>query len=172
VVTTQGQAGAGAVASPREYTQDRPAGPRKRGAEYERLDVFCGTWTSEGTLGAASPSPGARTTTRAEYDWLPGGFFLQHRGSMRFGEQSLESIATLGFDPATRSYRLHQFDDLGYARIYAGHVNGDVWTFNGVYERVTYTFSRDSTELLIVWEQTSDGRKWDMLCELKAHRDH
>jgi hypothetical protein len=167
----QQQLARGAIA-PREYAQGASEGPRKRGVEQERLEIFSGRWRSEGTLGGGAQSPGAKTTTQEEYEWLPGQFFLHHRGVMRLGEQSLESTAIIGFDSATRSYRLHQFDNFGYARLYEGEVDGDVWTFKGVHERVTYTFGRDSAELRIVWEQTKDGLRWENLCDLKAHRLH
>jgi hypothetical protein len=168
VMPEQGESGR---IAPREYSQDASEGPRKRSAAHERLAVFCGKWTATGSLGggAAKPSEG-RTTTEDEYKWLEGQFFLHHRGVMHLKDQSLESTAIIGFDTPTGSYRLHQFDNFGYARVYEGQVNGDVWTFIGLHERVTYTFGPGKDELRIVWEQTKDGRKWENLCDLRAHQ--
>ncbi|RKH56899.1 DUF1579 domain-containing protein [Corallococcus aberystwythensis] len=155
--------------------EDRPPTQEpvpRLGPEQQRLEVFAGEWRAEGVLGEASgPHVGAQATAEEHYAWLPGGFFLGHRGVMRFGNERLESTRILGFDPVTQRYRMHQFDNMGYARVYEGGEQQDgVWFFAGPHERVTVTFGGGNHAMDIHWEQSDDGQRWRPLCDLKATR--
>jgi hypothetical protein len=142
------------------------------GPEQQRLEVLVGEWRGEGLLGEASgPDTRARATTEERYEWLPGGFFLTGRGVMHFGDKHLESTRVLGFDPASQRYRLYQFDDMGYARVYEGEETQDgVWTFTGPYERMKMTFGDGNHSVDVHWEQLEDDGTWKTLCDLKTTR--
>ncbi|RKH10377.1 DUF1579 domain-containing protein [Corallococcus sp. CA047B] len=148
------------------------AAPRL-GPEHQRLEVFIGGWTAEGVLGeAAGPQARVKATAVDRYEWLPGGFFLSCRGVMRFAGESLESTRIIGFDPERQRYRMHLFDNHGYARVYEGGERDGVWTFAGAHERVTMSFEDGNQRLDIRWEQSDDGATWRPLCDLKATRVH
>jgi hypothetical protein len=138
--------------------------PPKRGPEHDRLEVFLGKWTAEGKLG-----DGAEATALDEYEWLPGGFFLLHRGVMRFGDKALESTQIISFDASIQKYRLNLFDNFGWARVYEGQVDGRIWKFTGARERLSIELQDEAT-MLVHWEQSDDGSTWRPLCDLKASK--
>ncbi|WP_158624967.1 DUF1579 family protein [Corallococcus terminator] len=148
------------------------AAPRL-GPEHQRLEVFVGEWKAEGVLGEASgPHAQAKATAVDRYEWLPGGFFLSCRGVMHFAEERLESTRIIGFDAERQRYRMHLFDNSGYARVYEGGEQDGVWKFAGAHERVTMSFANGDQRMDIHWEQSDDGTTWRPLCDLRATRVH
>jgi hypothetical protein len=66
-----------------------------------RLDRFVGTWSMEGHLvGSDEITVRGQTTFR----WLPGGFFLEQKGSLSFLGMQLESLELIGYDPETGAF--------------------------------------------------------------------
>ncbi|RKH67064.1 DUF1579 family protein [Corallococcus llansteffanensis] len=154
-------------------TQEAPGQAPRLGPEHQRLEAFIGEWKSEGVLGeAAGPQARLKVIAIGRYEWLPGGFFVLHRGEMRFGEDRLESTQIFGFDESTGRYWLRLFDSHGFAREYEGGERDGVWHFAGPHERVTMSFENANQQLAIHWEQSDDGVTWRLLCDLKGTRVH
>jgi hypothetical protein len=88
------------------------------------------------------------------------------------GGTLLESLQVLGFDEQTGRYRLHLFDNGGYARVYEGTFQDGVWSLAGAHERVEIHFESDDAVMRMHWEQSQDGRTWETLCRLRSVRLH
>jgi hypothetical protein len=88
-----------------------------------RLDRFVGTWSMEGHLvGSEDTAIKGRTTFR----WLPGGFFLEQRGSLDFLGMGLESLELIGYDPDTGTFPSTVFSNVAPAPLpYRWEVDGD-----------------------------------------------
>jgi hypothetical protein len=152
----------------RDYTQD--IGEREHLPAHEQLNAFVGRWRAEGTVGHREQRKEA--TAEFEFEWLPGQFFLQLRGALLSPGTALLSTALYGYDVPSGSFRLHQFDNLGYARVYEGVARANLWRFTGAFERVTYTFAPSGDELHIHREQRKSDQWWITLCDLRARREH
>lgn len=145
--------------------------PPVLGPEHQRLGIFAGKWKGKGKILAGAPSEaGSDVTIEDSYEWMPGGFFLLHRGSMQSSAQTLTSIQIIGADAASNSFPSHQFDSLGFCRAYEGRLQGDTWKFTGRWERASLTFSENNDKLTARWERSEDGSAWLPLCEYTASR--
>jgi hypothetical protein len=139
------------------------------GAEHQRLNVFVGRWAMSGVNKAEAPiAADAPVTGEENYGWLEGGFFLQAHFEHRFGSDRHTGVGIIGYDAQTGEYVSHNFDNLGYQRMYQLSVQDRVWTFTGEFERATLVFSRDGRSFTIAWEIARDGETWKPLCELKG----
>lgn len=127
---------------------------------------FVGTWHAEGQLGDGTPA-----ASDDSFELMPGDFFLVRRGVLRpRNGRPLESLLILGFDEGTGRYRLHLFDNGGYARLYEGVYDGGAWHLAGPHERVRIELERDGDVMHVAWEQSDDSRTWRPLCTLRAVR--
>jgi hypothetical protein len=139
-----------------------PEAKPQRGPEHDKLAVFLGDWRGQGTGGGGSPM-----TTLESYDWIEGKFFLLSRFDQKVGEARHVGVATIGYDPQDRTYRMQMADNLGYARTYEVRDDGrGVWRFLGERERATLTFQGD--RLNVRWEHRPEGLEWKPLCELNS----
>jgi hypothetical protein len=129
-----------------------------------RLEPFIGEWVME----ASFPAGPAGGTGRAVFEWALGRQFLIERTEV---PGAPDSIAIVGFDPASQSYRQHYFDSRGIARIYAMDLSGGVWTllrdapdFTPLEfsQRFTGTFAADGRRIDGRWETAHDGTAWEL----------
>lgn len=153
---------------PQALPAHAPAAPEP-GPEHRQLGVFAGRWRIEGhNLDGAPDRPGSAVSGEGHYEWLPGDFFLTARETARFAGHEHVTLMVFGYEAESRSYRAHFYDNGGYSRVYAGQVDGRVWTFTGRLERVRIEVSEDARQLRHFWERTEDGRQWMALCELTS----
>lgn len=148
--------------------QQPSADPQRRrtvGREHRQLRAFLGTWK---LTGRTSHSP--TMTGELEYELMPGAFFLRGRWDYRFDGGAHIGTSILGYDPESGRLFAHNYDNLGFARDYTLAAHDRTWSFTGPFERAFYTFSPDGDTLLATWEFSKDGRRWDPLCQFKAHR--
>jgi hypothetical protein len=148
-----------------------PQAIRTRGREQDMLEMFIGTWQVHGYNESATLGKGRATVTGAQkYVWVPGEFFVRGSWNHRFGARLHQGVSLLGFQPEHAAYFAHNYDNLGYVRVYVLSLAGHVWTFNGPCERATFTFSDDGEHYQESWELTKDGQTWQPLCALEATR--
>ena len=89
------------------------------GDAHHRLDVFVGTWHTEGTSfadGQTTDDPrasGVRWTSDEHYEWLPGGFFLLHQWDALAGTREFKGTEIIGYDEADGGYFTRFFDNAG-----------------------------------------------------------
>ena len=84
-------------------------------ADHLRLGAFAGTWEGEEHVAASAWTKEGTATARLTAECLFGGFFVEQRYvQTRDGSTSFEARKILGFDDADQSYKLYQFDTVGF----------------------------------------------------------
>jgi hypothetical protein len=139
---------------------DQPPPKHAPGPEHEALQIFVGTWNTEGEIEATSTEPGSRLKARDTYEWLPGGFFLLHRVEGCMGTTDVQSLEIIGYDATSRRYFTHSFDNYGVASAYQALLADDSWTILGDSERFLGRFNDDGTALSGTWERLADDSTW------------
>lgn len=149
---------------------DRP--PRPDPA-LRRLDFLVGTWHIEGETSPEFAGPRMRSTSTETFEWLEGGFFLEHRWNAVFGEPSEDpgrelpggavqkGVMFYGFDASTGRYRTHFFDGNGpfhEGSMYEGEVVDGNLRFTGP-ARFTLVENSDGT-VTNDWELPDDDGAW------------
>lgn len=131
-----------------ETAQPRPSAASPHPA-LRRLDRLVGTWRITGRTPDAQDDDISGHVT---IEWLPGGFFLQQRGEMAFGNFRVYSVEIVGYDPSTDAFSSYVFSNMGEGPArYGWDVQGEVvthWTEGAKY---TGTFSEDGTTLAGGW---------------------
>lgn len=141
-----------------------------------RLDVFVGTWHTQGTSFADGQLPedprasGVAWTSDETYEWLPGGFFLLHRWNALAGSRVFEGTEILGYDVAEGAYFTRFFDNAGFHPEYVATVTDNVWRFDEPSTRAKITVHDDGQRMQHVWEWKNNGSDWLPLCEREARR--
>ena len=120
-----------AIATQQRNTVPEGHAPRRRGPEEDRLEVFVGSWTLEGTAFDSPFGPAAPITAKETWEWLPGGVFLVHRLHGRLGDQEMACIEVTHWDEPSRSYKLHTFYNDGTRNEWRATEDGGAWTIRG-----------------------------------------
>lgn len=145
-------------------------------AAHKLLDVFVGKWRVEGhsfAEGQKADDPRASAVSwvgEDTYEWLPGNFFLQHKGHAQLGTHTLISAEIIGHDKAKGGYFSHMFENAGFHPEYQGAVDGNIWSFSEASSRSRLVFSDVNRKLKIDWEWRNGGKDWLPLCDLAATR--
>jgi len=93
----------------------------KPGAGHQRLNVFVGTWHTEGQQCEGPIGPAANIRAVETYEWLLGEFFLVHRFEGRVGDGEAGYIEIIGYDAQSQSYPTHTFYNNGVANEWRWH---------------------------------------------------
>jgi Protein of unknown function (DUF1579) len=106
----------------KENTTARTLQPLQPDPALNRLDVLVGRWDLIGrTLDTAEDN----ITGWVDFEWLPGGFFLEARGEIDFMGTKIQSLEILGYDPET-----HIFPSSVYSNM-DGKVTQYYWDIQG-----------------------------------------
>ena len=85
-------------------------------AAHFRLEAFAGLWEGEEHVAASAWTKEGKATASLSGEALFGGFFVeQSYRQMRDGEISFEARNVFGFNGSDQSYKLYQFDSVGFA---------------------------------------------------------
>ena len=147
------------------------ARPPEPTPEHRLLDAFVGTWRTEGRMEAGPLGPAAAIRGTDRYEWLPGGFFLVHRVDVRMGDEQVNTIEIIGWDPESRTYPMRWFDGRGGSGTYHAAFRDGAWTFAGETERFTGRFAADGGTISGTWERTEDGSEWLPWMEINLTKD-
>jgi hypothetical protein len=150
----------------------------KPGAGHQRLNVFVGTWDTEGHQCESSVGPAAKIRAVETYQWLPGEFFLVHRFEGQVRDSAAGCIEIVGYDAQSQSYPTHTFYNNGLANEWRSHERDGTWTLAGdwhmqaksVKVRCTTAFSDAGHTMRSKWEQSSDGSSWETFWDVKASK--
>jgi hypothetical protein len=142
------------------------------------LNVFVGTWSTEGRQCEGPVGPAAKIWAVETYQWLRGEFFLVHRFEGRVGHGEAECIEIIGYDAQRQSYPTHSFYNNGIANEWQWHERDGTWTLTGKWQmqgrsvkvRCTTAFSDGGRTMRSKWEQSSDGSSWDTFWDVKASK--
>lgn len=152
--------------------------PPKPGVGHQRLNVFVGTWHTEGQQCEGPVGPAATIRAVDTYEWLPGEFFLVHRFEGHVGDGAAGCIEIIGYDAQSQSYRRHTFYNNGLANEWRSHERDGTWTLAGdwhmqgkpVKVRCTTAFSDAGHTMRSTWQQSSDGSSWETFWDVKASK--
>ena len=146
--------------------------PPVRGDHHEQLEVFVGTWKSEGwSYGGQDQDPDHPKKSRQRWEsdevthWHPGQFFLVQTEDARVGDDAkLITHSVLGFDDEKQEYYAHAVENHGFYRRYTVRREGCVWTLTSELERARIEFSDGNTQQ-VTWEWRPRDNRWLPLCE-------
>jgi Protein of unknown function (DUF1579) len=138
-------------------SQGQPLTPS---SELQRLHVLVGTWNTEGETHASAGAPAIKVTGVDTYEWLPGKFFLVHRGDGQIGNEELNTIEFIGYDTSSQIYTCHSFDSRGNTDLFQANLRDHTWTIEGKSSRFTGMFASTGNTLTGKWEQSGDGLNW------------
>lgn len=153
--------------APFARAQEQP----KPGPEHRKMEVAVGDWTYEGSGGASPFAPAGSFKGRTTARMVLGGFFLESR-SEDTGDTGyvFQGVSLRGFNPVTKTYFEHGFENDGRATTASITVNGGTWTSTGVRtdsQGKTYktrgvdTYSADGrTGTFAVEYSADDGKTW------------
>jgi hypothetical protein len=127
--------------------------------EIQRLHLFVGTWKIEGET-HASTAPAVKVTGMDTYEWLAGKFFLVHRADRQIGNEQLNTLEFIGYNPSNQTYTCHSFNSRGNSDLFQANFRDPIWTIEGKSSRFTGMFATSGHTLTGKWEQSSDGLNW------------
>lgn len=136
------------------------------GTALQLLNVFVGTWKTEGELRGGDGRPTLSIVGTDTYQWVAGGFFLQHIVDVWIGNERNETIEIIGFDPSTGKYPMYYFDNKGNKGQMEGSFDRGIWSVEGKSLNFNGGFSEDGCVLSGTWEQLVDG-KWETFMDIK-----
>jgi Protein of unknown function (DUF1579) len=84
-------------------TRNEPATPTASSPENALLNVFVGRWHTTEEV-ASSPGPVTKIDALDTYEWLPGGYALIHYAESTVGDDLIQAIEIIGYDPSRRAY--------------------------------------------------------------------
>ena len=154
-------------------SQGQPIAPSP---EIQRLHLFVGTWKIEGETHASAGAPAVKVTGVDTYEWLAGKFFLVHRADRQIGNEQLNKLEFIGYDPSSQIYTCHSFvgvpssrneNSRGNADLYQANLRDHTWTVEGKLARFTGVFASSGNTLTGTWEQSSDGLNWLLWMDVK-----
>lgn len=104
-----------------------------------RLDRFVGTWSMEGHLvGSDEIAIKGQTSFR----WLPGGFFLEQKGTLNFLGMELESLELIGYDPESGTFPSTVFTNIAPTPLpYRWEIDDDTLKISVSYDVLNATFT-------------------------------
>jgi Protein of unknown function (DUF1579) len=129
-------------------------------AEIQRLELLVGKWNTEGETHASVDAPAVKVTGVDTYEWLPGKFFLVHHANGHMGNEELNTIKFIGYEPSSQMYTCHSFDSRGNTDSYQANLRDHTWTIEGKSSRFTGVFANTGNTLTGQWQQSSDGVNW------------
>lgn len=134
-----------------------PLQPVKPDPALRCLDVLVGRWELRGrTLDTSEDN----ITGWVNFEWLPGGFFLEARGEIDFMGLKVQSLEILGYDPETDIFPASVYSNMdGNVMPYYWDIRGNTvthWTEGSHY---TGEFSADGNTLAGGWrpQEGSEG---------------
>jgi hypothetical protein len=159
---------------------DRP----KASPEQQKLAMFAGEWSYEGTFKDTVLGPGGKFAGKDTVRFTLDGLFLESRGRDKgvYGgkEITYEGLTIRWYDAAAKVYRFQSFDNDGFVGSGTFTVAGSTWTNSGtstsakgqkVKNRGTSTFSADGKSQTSKSEISfDDGKTWSLLWELTAKK--
>lgn len=140
----------------KEKNTKQPKSPEADSA-LKHLDVFTGTWKTEGEIKATETTPAIPIEGTDTYEWLPGGWFLLHRVDVRMGDEQIDSVEIIGYDPSTGKYPMHYFGHQGTTGVMVATLDDTIWKFTGETERFTGSFNEAGDVISGKWERLDDS---------------
>ena len=150
---------------------------RSRSPEHQRLDVFIGSWRTDGATIATARAPAVPIHSSDIYEWLPGDYFVVHRWSGQAGDAEVHGLEVIGYYRASGNYKTHFFDNDGNSGSEQLTVRDRTWTWLGrlvmgsSWHRCTSVVSEDGRTMTARHEQSADGKTWTPWMDVTLRRE-
>lgn len=133
----------------KENTSAHILQPLQPDPALRRLDVLVGKWGLRGrTLDTAEDN----ITGWVNFEWLPGGFFLQATGEIVFLGTNVQSLEILGYDPEPQIFPANVYSNMdGKVVQYYWDIQGDTVTHWTEGSKYTGRLSEDGNTLSGGW---------------------
>jgi hypothetical protein len=133
----------------KEHTDVQTLQPLPPDPALRKLDVLVGKWELSGrTLDTAEDN----ITGWVNFEWLPGGFFLQANGEIDFMGRKVQSLEILGYDPETQIFPANVYSNMdGRVTKYYWDIQGNTVTHWTEGSKYTGTLSEDGHILSGGW---------------------
>ncbi len=138
---------------------------------HQRLQALVGAWRGEETMSATQWAPAGTATSEVVAEAEFGGLFVsQHHRQTRDGRVSFETHNMFGFDPSDGSFKLWQFDSMGFVppSPASGAWDGNTLTLTRSSPRgsarSTYIFDDDDTYRMTLQFQPP-GDEWQAMAD-------
>jgi hypothetical protein len=149
----------------------------KPGPEHERLGVFVGNWTSEGSMKPSPFGPGGKTTGSDHCAWFEGKFAVvcHNQGTSPMGP--MKGLGIMSYSAEDKAYTYYGTDSSGMtmATVAKGTIEGDTWTYydeskmGGKTVKGRYVMRVLSpTSYAFKWEMQGDDGQWLTVMEGKS----
>ena len=96
--------------------------PLTPSAELQHLHLFVGKWNTQGETHASADTPAVKVAFVDTYEWLSGKFFLVHRANGHIGNEELQQLEFIGYDPSSQTYSCHSFDRRGNSDLFQANL--------------------------------------------------
>jgi Protein of unknown function (DUF1579) len=127
--------------------------------EIQRLHLFVGKWKTEGETHASADAPAVKVAFMDTYEWMPGKFFLVHRADGQIGNEQLNTLEFIGYDPSSQTYTCHSFDSRGNSDLFQANFRDPIWTIEGKSSRFTGMFATSGHTLTGKWDRQVASRR-------------
>lgn len=151
------------------------------GPEHKKLEMWVGSWSIQVDLMPANgyDVPAGKVNRTDRFQWLPGGFFLEHQREGKGPLGTFRHMSVIGYSPISKSYTWEFFDlNSGSTISLSGTSSGNSWKFSGsgisragkrFQERCTNDFT-PSGSVTFKCETSPDGKTWRLSAEGKGTR--
>lgn len=145
--------------------------------EHQRLEVFIGSWRTEGATIAQDEAPAMPVRSSDIYEWLPGGHFVVHRWDGQVGDAEVHGLEVIGVDSQSGAYRTQFFDNDGNSGSEELSVRDRTWTWLGrkvmgaAWHRCTSVLSHDGKTMTARHERSADGQTWTPWMDVTLRRE-
>jgi hypothetical protein len=150
--------------------QDRP----KASPEQKRLEIFDGEWKYDGVVSDTPLGPGGKFAGKQTTRMVLDGLFQESRSEDKgvYGGKEIvyKGVNITWYDPVSKSYMSHGYDNDGFVSSGVMTVSGDAWTTTGTQtdakgksykNRFTTTVSGDGkTNITKAELSADDGKTW------------
>lgn len=143
----------------------------KPGPEHKKMEMLAGTWSYQGSVQSSPFWPTGNYKGKLVSRIVLGGFFLESKWEDKNDSGDLYLAAEmLEYDPSTKTYVGHVFENDGRSGHHTTTVTGNTWTTSStrtdskgtVYKtRSVWTYSPDGKSLSGLGEYSADdGKTW------------
>ena len=142
--------------------------PSEPASELKSLAILIGRWNTDIKFKSDPDNQGNGWVT---YEWMDGGFFIiEHFANNFKKEESHRGISIIGYDNQTQACVSRFFDNHGNFRTYKLSIKDGVFTITGDRERYTGKINDGGNTITGAWEQSTDGKSWQYLCDTTQTR--
>lgn len=124
------------------------------------MNSLVGKWITIGETTSADGAPALEIRASDVYEWVPGGFFVEHTAYGRIGDSDVGGIELIGYDPETKKYRTYFFDSQGNVSNQDLTFSERTWTWTGEHVCATGTLRDHGRTMPTLHEYSDDGVSW------------